>query len=109
MTVSGAGGVFLCMWAYMFTSKSVVCSMDKSWYDSLAIGCPLPNWVALSEVCSTFIHFAPSIPRLFTLLFSRCIVRRHPRGSPTSFAKAHEVTLKPEDHGPFSFFDQHLG
>jgi hypothetical protein len=49
----GAGGVLVCLWAYMLTSKSVVCAVDKSWYDAVVIICPMPSWVALSEVCST--------------------------------------------------------
>lgn len=108
MATLGAGGAFTYMWAYIITCKSVVCSRDKSWYDSLVIRCPMPTWLAVSEVCSTFIH-ALSIPRLFTLLFSRCVVSRHPRGSPAPFAMACEVTLEPENHGPFGFLDQRFG
>ncbi|KAG8216326.1 hypothetical protein J3R82DRAFT_6397 [Butyriboletus roseoflavus] len=40
------------MWAYVCTCKVVVCSMDKSWYDALVIRCPMPTWLALSEVCT---------------------------------------------------------
>jgi len=108
MTAFGAGGVFACMWAYIFACKSVVCAMDKSWYNAFPVRCAMPNWVALSEVFSAFVH-NPTIPRLFTPLFSRRIVRRHPRGPPVSLAMACEVTLKSENHGPFSFLDQYLG
>lgn len=66
MTAIGAGGVFFCMWTFMLTCKSVVCSMDESWYEASVVQCPIPEWIAISEVCSTFIH-TPSIPRLFTL------------------------------------------
>lgn len=66
MSAFGAGGVLVCLWAYIFTSKSVVCAVDRSWYHAVDILCPMPNWVALSEVCSTCAHhtlkFLPCSP-----------------------------------------------
>ncbi|KIJ63095.1 hypothetical protein HYDPIDRAFT_168681 [Hydnomerulius pinastri MD-312] len=45
-----AGGIFVLMWAYILSAKSITCSMDKSWYNDVIIQCPIPKWVALSEV-----------------------------------------------------------
>ena len=69
LATCGVGGLITCMWAYILACKSVACAMDKAWYDAVVIECPMPNWVALSEVCSTFIHTSTT-PRLFTLPFS---------------------------------------
>ncbi|KAF8839591.1 hypothetical protein BDN67DRAFT_1012181 [Paxillus ammoniavirescens] len=46
----GTGAVFVLMWGYMFAAKTVVCSMDRSWYNIVVIQCPIPEWVAISEV-----------------------------------------------------------
>ncbi|KAI9567969.1 hypothetical protein HD554DRAFT_801322 [Boletus coccyginus] len=69
MTVFGAGGVFACMWAYILACKSVVCAMDTSWYDTLPIGCPMPNWVALSEVLTDVLSDVILVALPFGLLW----------------------------------------
>ncbi|KAF9237772.1 hypothetical protein BU15DRAFT_75765 [Melanogaster broomeanus] len=45
--------MFVLMWGFMLAAKSVVCSMDKSWYyDDIVIQCPMSEWMAISEVCT---------------------------------------------------------
>ncbi|KIJ15183.1 hypothetical protein PAXINDRAFT_169330 [Paxillus involutus ATCC 200175] len=50
LAAMGTGAIFVLMWGYMLAAKTVVCSMDKSWYNFVFIQCPIPEWVAISEV-----------------------------------------------------------
>ncbi|KAG6370901.1 hypothetical protein JVT61DRAFT_10924 [Boletus reticuloceps] len=68
MMTLGAGVVLACMWAYIFTSKAVACGVDRSWYDAAVIQCPVPNWVALSEVCTDTVSDAILVALPFRFL-----------------------------------------
>ncbi|KAG9311896.1 hypothetical protein JVU11DRAFT_8157 [Chiua virens] len=52
ITAFGAGAIFVCLWGFMFTSKSAVCGVDTTWYHATPTACPIPYWVAISEVCT---------------------------------------------------------
>lgn len=105
ITAFGTGAMFLCLWAYVLTCKSVVCSADKSWYDATVIQCPIPRWVALSEVTSTFCLRIMSSSHADFDIRSRCILRHRPRDSPPLLSMACEVAFKSENHGPFRLLD----
>ncbi|KAN0085658.1 hypothetical protein V8E55_006792 [Tylopilus felleus] len=69
LTALGAAGVFVCMWAYIFTCKVVTCAVDRSWYHAVVIECPLPNWVAISEVSTDTVSDAILVALPFRLLW----------------------------------------
>ncbi|KAI6122067.1 hypothetical protein F5141DRAFT_555820 [Pisolithus sp. B1] len=45
-----AAAVFVVMWLYVMLAKVIPCAMDRSWYSLTFIQCPIPEWVAISEV-----------------------------------------------------------
>ncbi|KAF9226175.1 hypothetical protein BS17DRAFT_867892 [Gyrodon lividus] len=48
----GTGALFVLMWGFILSAKAVACSMDESWYNALVVQCPIPEWVAISEICT---------------------------------------------------------
>ncbi|KAF8552135.1 hypothetical protein OG21DRAFT_1523977 [Imleria badia] len=65
----GAGGVITCLWAYVFTCKSVACAMNDEWYHAVVIECPVPKWVAVSEVCTDILSDVILVALPFCLLW----------------------------------------
>lgn len=45
-----AASLFVVMWLFMMLAKVTPCAMEKSWYYLPFIQCPIPEWVAISEV-----------------------------------------------------------
>ncbi|KIK28335.1 hypothetical protein PISMIDRAFT_69234, partial [Pisolithus microcarpus 441] len=45
-----AASLFVVMWLFMMLAKVTPCAMEKSWYNLPFIQCPIPEWVAISEV-----------------------------------------------------------
>ncbi|KAI6143148.1 hypothetical protein EDD17DRAFT_210557 [Pisolithus thermaeus] len=45
-----AAAVFVVMWLYVMLGKVIPCAVDRSWYSLTFIQCPIPEWVAISEV-----------------------------------------------------------
>ncbi|KAH7882265.1 hypothetical protein F5I97DRAFT_334355 [Phlebopus sp. FC_14] len=46
----GTATALLLMWAFILSAKTIECAIDRSWYNSPFIACPIPPWVALGEV-----------------------------------------------------------
>lgn len=45
-----AAAFFVGMWLYIMLAKTIPCVIDRSWYNVAFIQCPIPEWVAISEV-----------------------------------------------------------
>ena len=104
----GSSCILALMWFYTLLAKTLACAIDTSWYHAGAPQCPIPEWVAISEVIGESSCCRSALVYHVFRISSGLTVRYHACLRPVALTLASAPPLESADHDHGRVFCQYL-